>query len=207
MRTNGQHNTSSPQWPMHMRWDRQRSNPDLHRMAEEYGKCWNPTHWHRLTQGYYDGFEDARTEYKRRYDEELAATKERHRAEIEELKANWIPPDEAEEAIQKIYALRKERDELFESMDLLRKIGFPAIKQEKLFERFNRCAKKAMNSSNPWTCFAKRSNVGMLGAFGQKFRGYFLRFGVEHPNNPLAKSTSWSSSIGPIGGTSNCTPG
>ena len=74
MRTNGQHNTSSPQWPMHMRWDRQRSNPDLHRMAEEYGKCWNPTHWHRLTQGYYDGFEDARTEYKRRYDEELAAT-------------------------------------------------------------------------------------------------------------------------------------
>ena len=120
MRTNGQHNVSSPHGPKHMRWDRQRSNPDLHRMAEEYGRCWNPIHWHRLTQGYYDGFEDARTEYERRYDEELAAAKERHRAEIEELKANWIPPDEAEQAIQKIYALRKERDELLDEIDLLR---------------------------------------------------------------------------------------
>jgi hypothetical protein len=87
-------------------------------MAEEYGKCWNPIHWHRLTQGYYDGFEDARTEYERRYDQELAAAKERHRAEIEELKANWIPPDEAEQAIQKIYALRKERDELLNAIRL-----------------------------------------------------------------------------------------
>jgi hypothetical protein len=120
MLTNAQHNASSPQWQKHMRWDRQRSNPDLHRMAEEYGKCWNPIHWHRLTQGYYDGFEDAQTEYERRYDEELAAEKELHRAEIEQLKANWIPPDEAEQAIQKIYALRKERDELLDVIDLLR---------------------------------------------------------------------------------------
>jgi hypothetical protein len=118
MRMNDQHNAASPRWPKHMRWDRQRSDQDLHRMAEEYGKCWNPIHWHRLTQGYYDGFEDARTEYERRYDQELAAAKERHRAEIEELKANWIPPDEAEQAIQKIYALRKERDELLNAIRL-----------------------------------------------------------------------------------------
>jgi hypothetical protein len=118
MRMNGQHNAASPRWPKHMRWDRQRSDPELLGVATEYGKCWNPIHWHRLMQGYYDGFDDARTEYRRRYDEDLAAAKERHRAEIEELKANWIPPDEAEQAIQKIYALRKERDELLDAIRL-----------------------------------------------------------------------------------------
>jgi hypothetical protein len=172
MRMNRQHNAASPRWPKHMRWDRQRSDPELLGVATEYGKCWNPIHWHRLMQGYYDGFDDARTEYRRRQDEDLAATKESYRAEIEELKANWIPPDEAEAAIQEIYALRKERDELLESMDLLRKIGFPAIREKKLSEKLMGCA------------------AGMLGAFVQKVPGYFLRFGIRHPKNPLIKSTS-----------------
>jgi len=203
LRTNRKNNHLPFRSPKHIRWDRQRSDQELLRVATEYGKCWNPIHWHRLTQGYYDGFDDARTEYRLLHDEDFAAIKERYRVEIEELKANWIPPDEAEEAIQKIYALRKERDELLESMDLLRKIGFPAIKEKKLSERFIRCAKEAMNSSISWTCFAKRLNAGMVGSFGRHFRDCLLRFGVEHPNDQLVKSTSWSSPSG----TSNCTPG
>jgi hypothetical protein len=189
LRTNRKNNAAPFRSPKHMRWDRQRSDLELLRVATEYGKCWNPTHWHRLTQGYYDGFDDARTEYRRLHDEDLAAIKERYHAEIAELKANWIPPDEAEEAIQKIHALRKERDELLESMDLLRKIGFPAIRQKKLSERFIRCTKMAMSSLIPWTCFAKRPNAGMLGAFIQKFRSP-LRFSVRHPEDTLVKSTS-----------------
>jgi hypothetical protein len=190
LRTNRKNKSAPFRSPKHIRWDRQRSDQELLRVATEYGKCWNPIHWHRLTQGYYDGFDDARTEYRRLHDEDLAAIEERYHAEIEELKANWIPPDEAEEAIQKIHALRKERDELLESMDLLRKIGFPAIRQKKLSERFIRCTKTAMNSLIPWTCFAKRPNAGMLGAIVQKCRGYPLRFGVGHPEDPLVKSTS-----------------
>jgi hypothetical protein len=190
LRTNRKNKSAPFRSPKHIRWDRQRSDQELLRVATEYGKCWNPIHWHRLTQGYYDGFDDARTEYRRLHDEDLAAIEERYRAEIEELKANWIPPDEAEEAIQKIHALRKERDELLESMDLLRKIGFPAIRQKKLSERFIRCTKTAMNSLIPWTGFAKRPNAEMLGAIVQKCRGYPLRFGVGHPKDPLVKSTS-----------------
>jgi len=120
----------------------------------------------------------------------LAAIKERYRTEIEEVKANWIPPDEAEAAIQEIYALRKERDELLESMDLLRKIGFPAMREKKLSEKLMGCAKRALNSSIAWTFCGMRPNAGMLGAFVQKVRGYFLRFGVGHPKDPLIKSTS-----------------
>jgi hypothetical protein len=181
LRTNRKNNAAPFRSPRHIRWDRQRSDPELLHVATEYGKCWNPQHWHRLTQGYYDGFDDARTEYRRLHDEDLAATKERSRAEIEELKANWIPPDEAEAAIQEIYALRKERDELLESMDLLRKIGFPAISQKTLSEKLMGCAKRAMDSSIAWTCCKKRPNAGMLGALVQKVRGYLLRFGVGHP--------------------------
>jgi hypothetical protein len=155
LRTNRKSNVSPFRSPKHIRWDRQRSDLELLRVATEYGKCWNPVHWHRLTQGYYDGFDDARTEYRRQRDEDLAAIKECHRDEMDELKANWIPPDEADEAIQKIYALRKERDELLESMELLRKIGFPAIRQKKLSERFMRCAKSAINSLIPWTASRK----------------------------------------------------
>jgi hypothetical protein len=169
LRTNRKNKSAPFRSPKHIRWDRQRSDQELLRVATEYGKCWNPIHWRRLTQGYYDGFDDARTEYRRLHDEDLAAIEERYHAEIEELKANWIPPDEAEEAIQKIHALRKERDELLESMDLLRKIG--------------------LSSLIPWTCFAKRPNAGMLGAFVQKFRSP-LRFSVRHPEDTLVKSTS-----------------
>jgi hypothetical protein len=190
LRTIRKNNVSPFRSPKHIRWDRQRSDQELLHVATEYGKCWNPQHWHRLTQGYYDGFDDARTEYRRRHDEDLAATKERYRAEIEELKANWIPPDEAEAAIQEIYALRKERDELLESMDLLRKIGFPAMREKKLSERLMGCAKRALNSSIAWTCCGRRPNAGMLRAFVQKARGYLLRFGVGTPKDPLIKSTS-----------------
>jgi hypothetical protein len=190
LRTNRKNNASPFRSPRHIRWDRQRSDHELLHVATEYGKCWNPVHWQRLTQGYYDGFDDARTEYRRRHDEELAATKERYRAEIEELKANWIPPDEAEAAIQEIYALRKERDELLESMDLLRKIGFPAMREKKLSEKLKGCARRGLNSSNAWTFGGMRLNAAMLGAFVQKVRGYFLRFGVRYQKNPLIKSTS-----------------
>jgi hypothetical protein len=68
--------------------------------------------------------------------------------------------DEADEAIQKIYALRKERDELLESMELLRNIGFPAIRQKKLSERLMHCAKSAINSAGLWNCLPKRPNAG-----------------------------------------------
>ena len=121
MRTIRKNNVSPFRSPKHIRWDRQRSDQELLHVATEYGKCWNPQHWHELTQGYYDGFDDARTEYRRRQDEDLAATKERYRAEIEELKANWIR----------------------------------LTRQKQLSRKFMRCAKSAMNSSNPWTCFAK----------------------------------------------------
>ena len=121
MRTNRKNNASPFRSPKHIRWDRRRPDQELLHVATEYGKCWNPQHWQRLTQGYYDGFDDARTEYRCRHDDDLTATEERYRAEIEELKANWIPPDEAEAASRK----------------------------------FTRCAKSAMNYSNPWTCFAK----------------------------------------------------
>lgn len=176
--------------PKHIRWDRQRADRELLRIATEYGKCWNPTRWHRLTQGYYDGFDDARTEYQRLHDEDVATITAHHRAEIQELKANWIPPDEADEAIQKIYALRKERDELLESMELLRNIGFPAIRQKKQSERLMHCAKSAINSAGLWNCLPKRPNAWILGAFVRKFCRYGLPFAVEHPKNPLVKSMS-----------------
>jgi hypothetical protein len=200
--TNRKKNASPFRSPKHIRWDRQRADQELLRVATEYGKCWNPIHWERLTQGYYDGFDDARAECCRLHYEDLAAITARHRAEIDDLKANWIPPDEADEAIQKIYALRKERDELLESMDLLRKLGLPAINQAssgqgaspinrktKLLESVIYSARRAMNSSMPWTWFAKRLNARMLGTFGQEFRSYLPLFGLDNPKYRLVKPT------------------
>ena len=187
MRTNRKNSAFPFRSPKHIRWDRHRADKELLRIATEYGKCWNPMNWDRLTQGYYDGFEDARTEYRRLHDEDVATITAHHRAEIQELKANWIPPDEADEAIQKIYALRKERDELLECMELLRKIGFPAIRQKKQFDRFMHCAKSAINSAGLWTCLPKRPNGWILGTFIRKFCRSCLRFAVKH-SNPLLKS-------------------
>jgi hypothetical protein len=202
MRINRKNNCLPFRSPKHIRWDRQRADQELLRIATEYGKCWNPIDWHRLSQAYYDGFDDARTEYRRLHDEDVATIAAHHRAEIQELKANWIPPDEADEAIQKIYALRQERDELLESMDLLRKLGLPPIQQgpsgqgtspidrkTKLSESVIQSAKSAMNSSMPWNWFAKRPNGRMLGTFAQEFRSYLSRFGLDNPKDPLAKPT------------------